>query len=341
MFPMLVQRIPAVLLLVFTLAQPAMAQEIAYTPMPFAAWLDEFKQEAREQGISQETLDEAFADTQPIDSIIELDRKQPESTLTLQQYLQKVISQDRIREGRALYQEHRELLTKIGKEYGVQPRFIVALWGIETNYGSNTGSYSVIDALATLAYDGRRSEYFRGELINALKIIDADHISAASMDGSWAGAMGQCQFMPSSFLQYAVDYDGDGSRNIWTTEADVFASIANYLHSSGWNSEQSWGGRASLPSNFDTALADIKQSRPVDEWRQLGVKRAGGKLLPQSKAPVYVILVGEGENAAPYIITENYKVILKWNRSRYFATAVGTLADLIEAPASDDENPPQ
>ncbi len=315
----------------FSLAAPVAAQEISYTPVPFETWLEEFKLEAIEKGISKETLDEAFQDTQPIDSVIELDRKQPESTMTLARYMKNVVTPSRIEEGRALYQEHKDLLTKIGKEYGVQPRFIVALWGIETNFGSNTGSYSVIDSLATLAYDGRRSEYFRGELLKALQIIDADHITAAAMDGSWAGAMGQCQFMPSSFLQFAVDYDGDGQRNIWFTEADVFASIANYLSSSGWDADRSWGGKVSLPENFDTALADIKKSRPVSEWRELGVKRAGGEILPDSKSPIYVIMVGEGDDAVPYAVTENYKVILKWNRSRYFATAVGTLADQIGA----------
>lgn len=234
--------------------------DIPYTDS-FDAWLEAFKNEAREEGISDETLNAAFAETRPIPRIIELDRKQPESTLTLEEYLKKVISETRITTGQEMLAEHHNLLKAISDEYGVEPEFIVALWGIETNYGGNTGSYSTIDALATLAYDGRRSSFFRSELLKALKISDADHISPRDMQGSWAGAMGQCQFMPSSFLAYAVDRDGDGKHDIWNTLPDVFASIANYLHKSGWK---------------------------------------------------------QGE--------DNTDVILKWNRSSYFAAAVNKLA---------------
>jgi membrane-bound lytic murein transglycosylase B len=256
----------AVIVLILSLAActpESKKEEAVHVPdQAFQKWLTEFKQDALTKGISQQTLNEAFASTEPIDRVIELDRKQPESTLTLEEYLQKVVSAGRIRRGKELYNEHRAVLDKISAEYGVPGNYIVALWGIETSYGDNTGGFSVVDSLATLAYDGRRSEYFRSELINALKIIDADHIEAYDMDGSWAGAMGQCQFMPSSFLSYAVDYNHDGKRDIWNTQEDVFASIANYLHSSGWNNDE--------------------------------------------------------EN--------NFNVLLKWNRSRYFATAVQKIA---------------
>ena len=233
----------------------------------YDAWLVSFKQKAREAGISEQTLEEAFAAVStPDETVLRLDRKQPESTMTLEQYMQKVITPSRIENGRALLTEHQAVLTQVSETYAVPPEYIVALWGIETSYGNNTGGFSIIDALATLAYDGRRSEYFGGELMNALRIIDADHIEAYDMQGSWAGAMGQCQFMPSSFLAYAVDYDGDGRRDIWNTQADVFASIANYLSRSGWN--------------------------------------------------------GDREN--------NFNVLLKWNRSRYFATAVMKIAEGIK-----------
>lgn len=215
------------------------AQEEEHNLQPFGLWLEELKKDALAQGISAKTLEEALADTAPIDRVIELDRTQPESTLTLEEYLEKVVTEARVQQGRELFAEHRELLKKIGGQYGVSPRYILALWGIETNYGGNTGNFSVIDALATLAYDGRRSEFFRDELLKALTIIDQDHIRAIDMDGSWAGAMGQCQFMPSSFLRFAVDYDGDGRRDIWNSPPDIFASIANYLHESGWNGEES------------------------------------------------------------------------------------------------------
>ena len=185
--------------------------------------------------------------------------------MTQEQYLARVISDQRIMRGRELFAEHRPLLDEVSGKYGVPPQYIVALWGIETSYGDNTGGFSVVESLATLAYDGRRSEYFRGELINALKILDGGHIAAYDMSGSWAGAMGQCQFMPGSFLSYAEDYDGDGRRDIWDTQADIFASIANYLRQNGWNADRD----------------------------------------------------------------NNFNVLLKWNRSRYFATAVMQLADSI------------
>lgn len=320
------------LLLGLTAAFPAFSDDTGLHPKPFDAWLAEFKQDALAQGISQQTLDQAFEQTVVDETVIMLDRKQPESTLTLAQYLQKVINDTRIERGRELFNEHRDLLGHVGAEYGVQPEFIVALWGIETNFGDNMGSYQVVDALATLAYEGRRSEFFRKELINALKIIDADHITAYDMQGSWAGAMGQCQFMPSSFLEFAVDYDKDGQRDIWNSLPDVFASIANYLSSSGWDGSERWGVRVQLPNHFDSSLADIKQPRTLKELKTLGVRHAeSGKTLPATDKDVFLLFAGEGDDAVPYLITGNYKVLLKWNRSRYFATAVGMLADEIGA----------
>lgn len=214
-------------------ATPALADD----KTSFRQWLADFKQEAAGKGISEATLNQAFARVEPLPEIIALDRRQPESTMTMEQYLAKVVSDQRIENGRAKLAEHRALLDEIGGKYGVPPRYIVALWGVETSYGENTGNYGVVESLATLAYDGRRSAFFRGELLNALTIIDQDHIAAESMYGSWAGAMGQCQFMPSSFLNFAVDHDGDGRRDIWFSNGDVFASIANYLESSGWDAD--------------------------------------------------------------------------------------------------------
>ena len=319
--------IPRFLLIVLLLLYPTCAQ--AETSQSFSSWLSDFKRDASSQGISQDTLDDAFADTRPLDRVLTLDRKQPESTLTLDEYLENVLTPKRIKDGRKFYAENRSLLKKIGAEYGVQPRFIVALWGIETNYGRNTGGFSTIDSLATLAYDGRRSEFFRDELLNALKVLQSEHMSAEDMRGSWAGALGQCQFMPSSFLKYAVDYDHDGKHDIWHTQSDVFASIANYLSSVGWNGNASWGGRVKLPPKFDKTLTDIKTEKTLQEWHKLGVRKLSGKTLPSDSMKASVIMVGEGADAVPYIIYSNYKVLLQWNRSRYFATAVGTLADAI------------
>jgi membrane-bound lytic murein transglycosylase B len=316
-----------VFLIASLLIGTSFAQEHPSNPKPFTLWLQEFKQEALTHGISKTTLDDAFADTEPLDRVIELDHKQPESVLTIEQYLANVITKKRVRDGKNFLKENHALLKKIGARYGVQPRFIVALWGIETNYGRNTGNFETIDALATLAYDGRRSDYFRDELLKALQILEAENMSAADMEGSWAGALGQCQFMPTSFLKYAVDYNKDGKRDIWNTKADVFASIANYLKSSGWNSNDGWGRKIQLPDGFNRKLAVINQERPLEEWRRLGVRKENGGVLPTKKIKASLIFVGEGEDAVPYIIYGNYKVLLQWNRSRFFATAVGTLAD--------------
>ena len=313
------------LLICFSLlAAPALAESAFDNLPPFSDWLDDFKKDAREAGISDRVIDDALSDISPDENVVALDRKQPEGTMTLKQYLARTVTDSRIARGRELMESHRELLEKIGRQYGVQPRFIVALWGIETNFGDNTGNFSTIEALATLAYEGRRADYFRDELIKALKILQAEGMSASDMDGSWAGALGQCQFMPTSFLQYAVDYDKDGKRDIWHDEADVFASIANYLSSSGWDDQEGWGRPVVPAAGFNPALADIKTEKKLSEWKKLGIKK-----LPAGDRKASLIFVGEGEEAKPYIIYGNYKVLLKWNRSRYFATAVGTLADKI------------
>lgn len=315
-----------ILLLAVFLSFPVFAQD---SGGGFAAWLADFRRDAMSQGISQDTLDDALEGAQPLDRVLVLDRKQPESTLTLDEYLDNVVTTKRISEGRELYDENDALLTKIGAEYGVQPRFILALWGIETNYGRNTGGFSTVASLATLAYDGRRSDFFRGELINALKILQSEHMPASDMKGSWAGALGQCQFMPSTYLKYAVDYDRDGRRDIWRTRSDVFASIANYLKSLGWNDDEGWGREVKLPAGFDRNLIDIKSEKPLSEWSRLGVRKTDGKALPRQNIDASLILVGEGDDAVPYLIYGNYKALLKWNRSRFFATGVGTLADKI------------
>lgn len=296
---------------------------------PFAQWLDGLRQEAAAQGIHQATLDSALASIQPIPRVIELDRKQPEFTLTFRQYMDRVVPQARVDKGRAKLAENRALLEKIGAAYGVQPRFIVAFWGIETDFGRQTGGFEVIPALATLAYDGRRSAYFRKELLNALKIVDEGHIKADDMVGSWAGAMGQCQFMPSSFLKFAVDSNGDGRKDIWTTPADVFASAANYLSRSGWKDDQTWGRPVRLPKGFDPALADLKVRKGLNEWQRLGVRRADGRDLPRRDLPASVVFT-EGPGSAAYVVYDNFGAILKWNRSIYFAVAVGSLADRLK-----------
>ena len=308
---------------------------VAVTLMPIAAarattdfetWLEGVRQEAAARGLKAATIDSALTGITPLKRVIELDRKQPEFTLTLDDYMRRVVAPNRVKKGRKRLAEHRVLLEEVAAKYRVQPRFIVALWGIETDFGRLKGGFSVIQALASLAFDGRRSAYFRKELFNALTIIDQGHITAKEMIGSWAGAMGQNQFMPSSFLNYAVDYDGDGRRNIWTSRADVFASTANYLKKVGWRNNQTWGRAVRLPDRFDASLIGLKVRKPLPEWQALGIRRVDGAALPGRDLTGSIVLPG-GEGGPAYIVYENYRAILRWNRAHFFATAVGSLAD--------------
>lgn len=297
----------------------------------FDSWLQELRAEAQEQGISRDTLDRALAGIAPIPRVIELDRKQPETTLTFAQYRNRVASRQRVSEGRRKFDQFRTVLNEVAAAFGVQPQYIVALWGVETSYGAITGGFDVVPALATLAFDPRRSDFFRRELLDALKILDQGHISVDQMKGSWAGAMGQCQFLPSSFLRFAVDYNGDGRRDIWNTQADVFASAANYLSKSGWKSGERWGRPVALPPRFDRALIGLETVEPLRAWSALGVTRPDGSPLPVVDGFPASIVQPDGPDTAAFIVYENFKTILKWNRSTYFATTVGLIADRVAA----------
>ncbi|MDH5563778.1 MAG: lytic murein transglycosylase [Nitrospirota bacterium] len=294
----------------------------------FDEWVRGLKAEAMEQGISSSLVDQAFEGVAPIPRVLELDRKQPESRMTFVEYRQMIVSAQRIAKGREMMAEHRDLLHQVGQRYGVQPRFIVALWGIETFYGKNSGGYRIVDALATLAFDGRRSQYFRTELLNALRILQDGHTSLDTMKSSWAGAMGQCQFMPSSFLQLAVDFDGDGRKDIWNTQADVFASAANYLSQSGWRGNQIWGRQVVLPNGFDLKEVTLKSRKPLQVWQHLGIRKPDGSNLPIAPLKASMVMP-DGEGGPAYLVYDNYRVIMKWNRSTYFATSVGLLADAL------------
>lgn len=314
----------ASLIIVFTLYFPFAAQ--AET---FEEWANTFKNEARSEGISQSTIDAAFSKIKHINRVIELDRKQPEGRLSFTQYKKRVISQARIDQGRRLLKKHRAVLNKVSEKYGVQPQFIVALWGIETSYGNNTGGFDVVSSLATLAYDGRRAKFFRSELMNALKILDQGHIDVANMRGSWAGAMGQNQFMPSSFHSFAVDGNNDGKRDIWKTLPDVFASTANYLSKSGWKGDERWGRKIKLPKGFDKSLTGLETTKTLKEWQKLGIRRLNGSPLPIVAGFKASVITPDGISGPAYLAYDNFRVILKWNRSTYFASSVGILADYI------------
>ncbi len=294
----------------------------------FDAWLKGFRAEAARAGVSQATINEALTGIKPIQRVIELDRKQPEGRKTFVQYREMIVNSTRINRGRQMMQRHASQLADVERKFGVAPQYIVALWGIETNYGSNTGGFKVIPALATLAWDGRRGEFFKKELINALKIIDEGHISAANMKGSWAGAMGQSQFMPSSFNAYAVDGNGDGKRDIWNTKKDVFASAANYLKQNGWTEGERWGRRVSLPSGFSENMVGVKVKKSIADWQRLGVRLPNGGNLPTGTMRASVV-APDGVAGESFLVYTNYDVIMDWNRSTYFATSVGLLADAL------------
>ena len=293
----------------------------------FRLWLDSLRQEALGAGISQPVLDSALGNlTEPLPRVLELDRKQPESTQSLADYLASRVSDKRIANGRSMLSEYPTWLGRVESENGVARRIIVALWGIESNYGQNTGGFGVVPALATLAYDGRRGEYFRKELLEALRILDAGHIPLEQMNGSWAGAMGQCQFMPSSFRRFAVDGNGDGRKDIWTSVPDVLASTANYLNQAGWQQGQTWGRPVRLPKKFETSRIGLDTRLPLSRWQTLGVRQINGSALPGRSLQASLIRP-DGPGTQAYLVYDNFRVILAWNKSTAFAVAVGTLSD--------------
>ncbi len=299
----------------------------AQTP-DFQVWLEALKSEARGAGISQATIDTALADVEPIERVTELDRKQPEFTQTFWAYLDKRVTPERVARARSLLATHKDLLAQVEARYGVQPRFLVSFWGLESNFGDYTGGFSVIRALVTLAFDERRGKFFRAQVLDALRIIDQGHISAKAMQGSWAGAMGQVQFIPSTFVRHAVDFDGDGRRDLWNSLPDVFASAANYLRAIGWRGDETWGREVRLPKGFDFELADLRTRKPIGAWQALGVRRPDGSDLPRADLEASII-VPAGHKGPAFIIYGNFHSIMRWNRSILYAIAVGHLADRI------------
>jgi membrane-bound lytic murein transglycosylase B len=310
--------------LLLLLSQGALAQEV---PQAFAAWLVQLRVDARSAGISQKTLDAALADLQaPEPRVIEHDQNQPEEKQSLQDYLATRVSQEHIAEGRLTLSRYTSWLGRVGRQYQVQPRFLVALWGIESRYGRHTGERPVIPALVTLAYDARRGDYFRKELLEALKILDAGHVPLSRMKGSWAGAMGPFQFMPTSYRQFAVDADGDGRIDIWGSVPDALASAANYLAKADWKNDQTWGRPVKLPKKFDYALTGLETRLPLSRWQALGVRSSNGGALPRRNLQASLI-IADGPAGSAYLVYDNFRALRRWNRSNSFAIAVGTLAD--------------
>jgi membrane-bound lytic murein transglycosylase B len=297
----------------------------------FEALLKNLKREALDSGIPPKTLDLALSGVELVPRVIELDRRQLGAALTLDDYFGRVISGDRIVNGRKKLMENRILLDIIASRYGVQPGVLVALWGVETDFGRITGSFPVIDSLVTLIYDGRRSSFFRRELIHALRILAEGHITIEEMKGSWAGAMGQLQFMPSTFSRFAVDFDNDGRADIWRNNEDAFASAANYLSQCGWVDDHTWGQEVWLPEEFDRTSIRFKHQKSLSEWKALGVRTMDGQDFP-SKDLMSSIIQPDGVTGRAFLVYSNYRVILRWNRSHNFSLSVGILSDLIGEP---------
>lgn len=293
----------------------------------FITWRKQLRSEAISTGISPATFDLAFADIKaPAPKVVRFDRNQPEVVQPLDTYLTRQINDRRIRIGQKKIQTYPTWLGRVEEKYGVQQRFLVALWGIESGYGENQGSFPVIQALTTLAFDGRRADYFRKELIIALRLLDDGIIPLKRMRGSWAGAMGQFQFMPSSFRRYAVDEDRSGSINLQRSVPDALGSAAHYLSRAGWKSDQTWGREVTLPADFDPSLAGFDTRLPLSRWQILGVRKSNGDALPTRELEASLIQP-DGPGGRAYLVYDNFRVLMKWNRSKLFALAVGTLSD--------------
>lgn len=293
-------------------------------------WLLSLKSDALKRGISEATFDIAMNDIVIIPKVKKLDKKQPETQITFNDYYKRTVNNKRVNIGKNKYEKHKNDLLKIAEVYKVQPRFILAIWGIETNYGTYTGSFSVISSLTTLAYQGRRAKFFRKQLLDAIEIVDKGYIELENMKGSWAGAMGQSQFMPSSYLAYAQDFDKDGKKDIWNNYLDVFASIAFYLKSHGWDYSRTWGREVIVPKDFLKLYENSKnKSKTLKYWADNNIVKINGQKLPNIDLKASLILP-DGNMGKAFLVYDNFFKIKKYNASTYYALSIGILADRIK-----------
>ena len=290
----------------------------------FESWVTDFRSSATAAGIGEATLNVAFADVRYLPTVVEQDRAQPEYTRTVWSYLDIAVSPQRIALGQERGLQYRAEVDAAAARFGVQPAILVAIWGVESDYGNNVGSIATIDALATLGFEGRREVWARSQLLAALRILQSGDIDRLQMIGSWAGAMGQTQFLPSVFLNYAVDADGDGRRDIWGSMSDVMASTANFLARSGWQADQTWGVEVRLPPGFDVGRADVAVRQPSSLWAAEGVQTTNGVPLPQFAEAM--VLLPAGASGPAFLVGPNFQVIRRYNNSTSYALAVGLLA---------------
>ncbi|WP_420030555.1 lytic murein transglycosylase [Pseudomonas oryzihabitans] len=307
---------------------PASAAEAMPQPdESFEQWRSRFRTLALGRGISAATFDQAFAGVQPDPAVIAADRSQPEFTKPVWEYLESAVSPLRVRNGKSLLIQQAGLLASLEARYGIEPARLVAFWGMESNYGNNMGNKGVIRSLATLAYEGRRPDFAQDQLIAALGILQHGDVTADRMIGSWAGAMGQTQFIPTTYDQYAVDFDRDGRRDIWGSTADALASTANYLKASGWQDGKPWGYEVRVPANFDYSLADMGVRKSLAGWNALGIQGLG---LPQPAAQPSdsaSLLLPAGHRGPAFLVFNNFRTILKYNNSSSYALGVALLSE--------------
>lgn len=331
-----VARIPVqvLALLAAMVASPSLlAQE------SFFACRDRLADLAVARGISAATATSVLADVEPQERVIRADRSQPEFVQDFASYLGARVTTTRVATGRELYAANRDLLDALAARHGVPGQYIVAFWGLESNFGRVLGNVPVFQALTTLACDQRRSDYFTDELINAMTIVERGDAEPREMIGSWAGAMGQTQFMPSAYLAHAVDGDGDGRANLWASTPDALSSAARFLASLGWDPGFRWGREVSLPSDFDYSLTGLDQPQPLIAWRELGIRSTAGEAMP-ALAIDAALLVPAGSDGPAFLVYDNFEVIMRWNRSEFFALAIGHLADRIAGAGGLSQPPP-
>jgi len=302
------------------------ANAVASPADGFSGFLTEIKAEARRAGIRPATLASAFAGVSPNQKVLDRDRHQPEFTMTWARYRGLVITDKRITDGRQAVAANRTLFQLVQQRFGVGAGVIAGIWGLESSFGTGTGDFRVVEALATLAWEGRRASFFRGELMAALKILDHGDVAPGAMTGSYAGAMGQPQFMPSSYLRYAVDFEGHGRRDIWTSKPDVLGSIANYLAQSGWRGSETWGQAVTVPAGMDTAARDVK--RPLSEWARVGVRPVNGRWAAAAETPAGLV-APDGVGSETFAVFGNFTAIRRYNPSDFYAIAVGLIGDQV------------
>jgi len=300
----------------------------------FVRFLADVAAQARRRGVPAGVVERAFAGLRPIARVVELDRHQPERRIRFTAYRARILSPERIAHGVQALLTHRQLLRDIEARYGVPAQMLVALWGIESAYGRITGDFPVIGALATLAFEGRRARFFRGELLAALEILARGDVELERMRGSWAGAMGQPQFMPTTYLRYAVDADGDGRADIWDSLPDVFASMARYLRAAGWKPGWRWGRELAPVPPHVAPLAGLERRDPLHLWQRRGLRLVDGRPLPHAEIDAALVLP-DGPPAPAFLAYHNFRVLMRWNRSTYFAAAAGLLADAVAAGAAE------